>query len=61
MLTTIWCILIKEEILQYKTIKIMIKGSKKNHNFTPAAVYENPVIHKDQIYSENKVKAGIYR
>jgi hypothetical protein len=39
----------------------MIKGSKKNNNFTPVAVYENPVIHKDQIYSENKGKAGIYR
>jgi hypothetical protein len=61
MLTTIWCILIKEEILQYKTIKIMIKGSKNNNNFTPVATYENPVIQKKAIYSENNGKSGIYR
>jgi hypothetical protein len=39
----------------------MIQASKKNHNFTPAAVYENPDLQKDQIYLENKGKSGIYR
>jgi group I intron endonuclease len=32
-----------------------------NKNFIPVAVYENPEIHKDQIYSDNKIRAGIYR
>jgi hypothetical protein len=30
-----------------------------NPNFTPVATYENPVIQKDSIYLENKVRAGI--
>jgi len=33
---------------------------KNSNNFTPVAVYENPEIQKDQIYSENKGKSGIY-
>jgi hypothetical protein len=31
-----------------------------NKNFIPVAVYENPEIQKDKIYSENKGKAGVY-
>jgi group I intron endonuclease len=52
MLTTIRCIQIKEEILQYKTIKIMIQALK---------LYENAKIQKQQILSENKGKSGIYK
>jgi hypothetical protein len=35
--------------------------NKNNINFTPAAVYENPDLQQDQIYSENKGKPGVYR
>jgi hypothetical protein len=30
-----------------------------NPNFTPVATYENPVIQKDSIYLENKVRGGL--
>jgi hypothetical protein len=29
--------------------------------FVPVLIYSNPEIQKDQIYSENKGKSGIYR
>ncbi len=38
-----------------------MKKNNKNKRLTPVATYENPDIQKDQIYSENKGKSGIYR
>ncbi len=34
---------------------------KNNNNFTPAAVYENAKLSKEQILQENQGKAGVYR
>jgi hypothetical protein len=35
-------------------------STKKLDNLNPVATYENPVIQKKAIYSENKGKSGIY-
>jgi hypothetical protein len=34
---------------------------KNNNNFTPAAVYENAKLSKEQILQENQGIAGIYK
>jgi hypothetical protein len=33
---------------------------KNNNDFTPVAVYDNPDLQKDKIYSESQGKAGVY-
>jgi hypothetical protein len=36
-------------------------SDNNSNNLNPVATYSNPDIQKDQIYSENKGKSGIYR
>lgn len=38
-----------------------MKNNNKNNSLTPVVTYENPDIQKEQIYSENKGKSGIYK